>query len=60
MREVQVAAEHVIRRDVLLAKARKNGLKDRPVAVLDLLLTAAKATVGECEMELKVNRDAPV
>jgi len=56
MREVQVTAEHVIRRDVVLAKARKNGLKDRPVAILDFLLTSGKATVAECEEELKVNR----
>jgi cell filamentation protein, protein adenylyltransferase len=56
MREVQITAEHVIRRDVILAKARRNGLKDRPVALLDFLLGAGKATVAECEEELKVNR----
>jgi Fic family protein len=39
MREVQMTAEHVIRRDVILAKARKNGPKDRPVAILNFLLT---------------------
>ncbi|MGC2089468.1 MAG: helix-turn-helix domain-containing protein, partial [Candidatus Acidiferrales bacterium] len=46
----------MIRRDVILAKARKNGLKDRPVGLLDFLLTVGKATVAECEEELKVNR----
>jgi Fic family protein len=56
MREVQVTAEHVIRRDVILAKARKNGLKDRSLALLDFLLGAGKATVAECEEKLKVNR----
>ena len=56
MREVQMTAEHVIRRDVILAKARKNGLKDRPVAILNFLLTVGKATVAECEDELKVNK----
>jgi Fic family protein len=56
MMEVQVSAEHVIRRDVILAKARKNGLKERPVALLGYLLTAGKATVAECEEELKINR----
>jgi Fic family protein len=56
MREVQITAEHVIRRDVILAKARRNGLKDRPVALLDFLFGAGKATVAECEEELKVNR----
>jgi hypothetical protein len=55
MREVQMTAEHVMRRDVILAKARKNGLKERPVALLGYLLTAGKATVAECEDELKMN-----
>jgi hypothetical protein len=27
MRDVQMAAEHVMRKDVILARARKNGLK---------------------------------
>ena len=56
MREVQDTAEHVIRRDVILTKARKNGLKERPVALLDFLLTSGKSTVAECEKKLKVNR----
>jgi len=56
MREVQVTAEHVIRRDVILAKARRSGLKDRPVSLLGFLLNAGKATIVECERELKVNR----
>jgi Fic family protein len=46
IREVQMTAEHVTRRDVILAKARKNGLKDRLVALLGYLLTAGKATVA--------------
>jgi hypothetical protein len=49
MRDVQMTAEHVVRKDVILAKARKNGLKERPVALLGYLLTAGKATVAECE-----------
>ena len=56
MREVQGTAEHVIRRDVILSKARKGGLKDRPIAVLGFLLAAGKATVAEYELELKLNR----
>ena len=56
MREVQVTAEQVIRRDVTLAKARKNGLKDRRIALLGFLLSAGKATVAEREKELKGNR----
>jgi predicted transcriptional regulator len=45
-----------MRKDVILAKARKNGLKERSVALLGYLLTAGKATVAECEEELKMNR----
>ena len=56
VREVQVTAEPVIRRDMILARARKGGLKDRPIALLGFLLRAGKATVGECEKGLKVNR----
>jgi len=56
MREVQVTAEHVIRRDAILAKARKKGLKERPVALLGYLLGVGKATVAECEGALKANR----
>ena len=56
MRDVQMTAEHVMRKDVILARARKNGLKERPVAILGYLLTAGKATVAECEEELKMNR----
>jgi Fic family protein len=33
MRDVQMTAEHVMRKDVVLARARKNGLKERPVAI---------------------------
>ena len=50
-----MTAEHVMRKDVVLARARKNGLKERPVAILGYLLTAGKATVAECEEELKMN-----
>jgi predicted transcriptional regulator len=46
----------VIRRDVILSAARENGLKDRPVALLGFLLSAGKATIAECEEELKANR----
>ena len=42
MRDDQMTAEHVIRKDVILARARKNGLKERPVAILGYLLTAGK------------------
>jgi len=45
-----------MRKDVILAKARKNGLNERPVAILGYLLTAGNATVAECEEELQMNR----
>jgi len=56
MREVHVTAEHAIRQDRVLATARKKGLKKRPLALLAFLLNAGKATVADCERELKVNR----
>ncbi len=56
MREVQERGESVIRRDLIVAKARKGGLKDRPLAVLTFLLKQGKATVAECERGLKENR----
>ena len=56
MRDVQMTAEHVMRKDVILTRARKNGLKDRPVAILGYLLNAGKAIVAECEEELKNRR----
>ena len=34
----------------------ENGLKERPVAPLDFLLTSGKATVAEYEEKLKANR----
>jgi Fic family protein len=59
MRDVQMTAEHVMRKDVIVARARKGGLKERPVAILGYLLTAGKATLAECEEELKMNRRTP-
>lgn len=56
MREVQQRGESVIRRDIIVAKARKGGLKGRPLAVLTFLLKQGKATVSECEKGLKENR----
>jgi Fic family protein len=56
MREVQERGEQVIRRDVILAKARKAGLKDRPLAILAFLLERSKGTIAECEDALKTNR----
>lgn len=56
MREVQERGERVIRRDVVLARARKSGLKDRPLALLGFLINRGKATVSECQKALKEPR----
>jgi len=56
MREVQEKGEEVIRRDVVLSKARKGGVKERPIALLAFLLDQGKGTVAECEAVLKENR----
>lgn len=56
MPEVQERGERVIRRDVVLSKARRAGMKARPMAVLAFLLDQGKGTVAECEAALKENR----
>lgn len=56
MREVQDRGEKVIRRDVVVAKALKAGLKDRVLELLSFLVEKSKASVGECEAELGGNR----
>lgn len=56
MHEVQARGERVIKKDVVLAKARKVGLKDRPVAILNFLLENGKGTVADCEKALDFNR----
>lgn len=56
MREVQGRGEQVIRREVILTKARERGVKERPLKVLTFLLNQGKATVGECEAKTKLNR----
>lgn len=56
MREVQERGEAVIRRDVILAKARKAGIKDRPLSILAFILKQGRGTVAECEAALKQNR----
>jgi Fic family protein len=55
MREVQVRGESVIKRDVILGKARKEGLKDRMVNILAYVLEKGKGTAAECESALKLN-----
>lgn len=56
MREVQERGEKVIRKDVVLAKARKSGIKDRPLALLNFLFEHGKGTIADCEKALNINR----
>ncbi len=56
MREIQYRGEAVIKKDLILAKAHKLGLKDRPVSLLALLLERGKGTMAEFEQALKENR----
>jgi len=56
MHEVQERGKRVIRRDVLLSKARKLGLKERPISVFAFLIDQGKGTITECEAALKINR----
>lgn len=56
MHEVRDRGEKVIRRDVILAKARQAGLRERPARLLSFLVDHGKASVSECEAALDVNR----
>ncbi|MCK4512854.1 Fic family protein [bacterium] len=56
MLEVQERGTMAIRRDVLLLRARRLGLKDRAVDVLAFLLDRGRGTVSECEEALGENR----
>ena len=56
MREVQEKGERVIRRDVVLNRARRAGLKERPLALFAFLLAKGKGTVAECGEAVQGNR----
>ncbi|KAF0125133.1 MAG: hypothetical protein FD189_1839 [Elusimicrobia bacterium] len=56
MREIQERGEVVIRRAVILARARETGIKERPLALLAFVLKHGKGTLAECETALKKNR----
>ena len=56
MHEVQGLGEQVIRKDVVLFKARKAGLMGRRLSVLAFLLDQGKGSVAECREGLKMNR----
>lgn len=56
MHDVQAKGETAIRRDVVLARARRAGLKERPITILRFLLERGRATISECESELGQNR----
>lgn len=56
LREVQERSEQVIRRDVVLLRARESGIRDRALSALAFLLERGRGTVRQMEVELKVNR----
>ncbi len=56
LREVQDRGEQVIRHDVILSRARRVGIKPRPVGLLAFLLERGRATVAEAEAALGGNR----
>lgn len=56
MREVQEKGERVIRRDVVLTRARRAGLKERPLALFAFILEKGKGTVAECGEAVQGNR----
>jgi Fic family protein len=56
LREVQERGERVIRRDVLLLRAREAGVGDRALSAMAFLLERGKGTVSEMEAALGVNR----
>lgn len=56
VQEVQKRGEEVIRKDVMLSKAREAALKDRVVDLLAFLIEQGKATTAECERALGENR----
>lgn len=56
MKEVQGKGEVILLRDVVLSRARKAGLKERPVTLLAFLLDHGKGALAECETALKENR----
>lgn len=51
MSEVRDRGERVIRRDVVLGRARQSGVKDRPLRVLAFLLDHRSAQVAELEAD---------
>jgi len=56
LREVQERGERVIRRDVLLLRAREAGIGERALSAMAFLIERGKGTVRELEAALGVNR----
>jgi len=56
MREIQERGQVIIQRDVVLVKARKAGIKDRPLTLLTFILKQGRGTLTECEATVKENR----
>jgi len=56
MSEVKEKSEAAITKSGLMAKARKAGIKDRPLAILAFILNQSRGTTQEIESALKLNR----
>lgn len=56
MQEVRRQGEAVIRQDLLLSKAHKEGLKERPAALLAFLIKRGKGTIGDLESAFPISR----
>lgn len=56
MLEVRERGERVIRKDLMIAKAQRAGLKERQVSLLFFLLEQGKGSIVEFEATLKENR----
>ncbi len=56
MREVQERGKRAARLDLVLVKASKAGLKERPLAVLGYLFDRGKGTVAQMEAAINMNR----
>jgi len=56
MDEVKLRGERVIRGDLLLSRARKRGLKERPIKVIEALVGLGRASIAQLEKALALNR----
>jgi Fic family protein len=56
MQEVQERGKRVIKKGIVLLKARKAGIRERAISVLEFLIEHRKGTVTQIESSLSLNR----